>query len=75
MEVNFVACKSMIRMEGMEMDRFKRIYNQGIMDVMEIWVDTETGVNYVFHRSGYAGGLTPLLDPEGKPIVTHMSSQ
>ena len=36
----------------------------------EIWVDRETGVNYVFHFSGYAGGLTPLLDKDGKPVVT-----
>ena len=40
------------------------------MNVTEIWVDTETGVNYVFHKDGYAGGLTPLLDKEGKPVVT-----
>jgi len=33
-------------------------------------VDRETGVNYLFHFSGYAGGLTPLLNKEGKPIVT-----
>ena len=32
--------------------------------------DTETGVNYVFHKDGYAGGLTPLLDKDGKPVVT-----
>ena len=37
---------------------------------MEIWVDKETGVNYVFAFSGYAGGLTVLLDKEGKPVVT-----
>ena len=36
----------------------------------EIWVDRETGVNSVFHFSGYAGGLTPLLDKDGKPVVT-----
>ena len=23
-----------------------------------------------FDKSGYAGGLTPLLDSDGKPIVT-----
>ena len=34
----------------------------------EIWVDRETGVNYVFHFSGYAGGLTPLPDKDGKPV-------
>ncbi len=52
------------------MDRFKKVYHQGTMNVVEIWVDTETGVNYVFHKDGYAGGLTPLLDKEGKPVVT-----
>jgi len=40
------------------------------MNVMEIWVDRETGVNYVFHASGYAGGMTPLLDRDGKPVVS-----
>ena len=47
-----------------------KIYQQGAIDVIEIWVDTETGVNYVFHRNGNAAGFTPLLDKEGKPIVT-----
>lgn len=54
----------------MDETRFVRTYKQGIVDVMEIWVDRKTGVNYVFHASGYAGGLTPLLDREGKPVVT-----
>ena len=31
--------------------------------------DTQTGVCYLFVQSGYAGGLTPLLDREGKPII------
>lgn len=51
-------------------DRFEKVYTQGTLTVTEIWVDRETGVNYVFHCSGYAGGLTPLLDREGKPVVT-----
>ena len=50
--------------------RFERVYKQGAMTVNEIWVDTETGVNYVFRQSGYAGGMTPLLDREGKPVIT-----
>lgn len=52
------------------MDRFQKVYRQGTVNVVEIWVDTETGVNYVFHKDGYAGGLTPLLDKDGKPVVT-----
>ena len=51
-------------------DRFIKTYSQGKLTVTEIWVDRETGVNYVFHASGYAGGLTPLLDREGKPVIT-----
>ncbi|MBE6772826.1 MAG: xylan 1,4-beta-xylosidase [Ruminococcaceae bacterium] len=51
-------------------ERFEKVYSQGAMNVTEIWVDKETGVNYVFHQSGYAGGMTPLLDREGKPVIT-----
>ena len=53
-----------------ENERFIKTYTQGRLNVTEIWVDKETGVNYVFHASGYAGGLTPLLDREGKPVVS-----
>jgi hypothetical protein len=49
--------------------RFKKIYSQGAGSV-EIWVAKETGVNYLYHSSGYAGGLTVLLDSNGNPIVT-----
>lgn len=28
---------------------------------MEILVNTQTGVNYIFHRNGNAAGFTPLL--------------
>ena len=58
-------------MASME-DRFVRIYSQGgvINNAMQIWVDKLTGVNYLFSASGYAGGLTPLLDRDGKPVIT-----
>ena len=53
---------------GSSMNRFQKVYSQGAIDVMEIWVDTETGVNYVFHRNGNAAGFTPLLDrPSPRP--------
>ncbi|MBQ8833472.1 MAG: xylan 1,4-beta-xylosidase [Oscillospiraceae bacterium] len=51
-------------------DRFIKTFSQGVMNVTEIWVDKATGVNYLFHASGYAGGLTPLLKPDGTPVVT-----
>lgn len=56
-------------------DRFEKIYSQGTLTVTEIWVDKETGVNYVFHQSGYAGGLTPLLDRDGKVVVSAISDR
>ena len=51
------------------MNRFEKIYQQGTIEVIEIWVDKETGVQYVFHRNGNAAGFTSLLDPEGKPVI------
>ena len=36
----------------------------------QIWVDRETGVNYLWHSTGHAGGMTPLLDRDGKPVIT-----
>jgi hypothetical protein len=52
-------------------ERFKKVYSQGTIAVVnEIWVDTVTGVNYLFHRDGSAAGFCPLLNGEGKPVVT-----
>lgn len=50
--------------------RFEKVYTQGALTLTEIWVDTETGVNYLYHVSGNSGGLTPLLDSYGKPVVS-----
>lgn len=50
-------------------NRFEKTYSQG-MGSVEIWVDKETGVNYIYRQSGYSGGLTVLVDAEGKPVVT-----
>jgi hypothetical protein len=51
-------------------ERFEKIYSQGSLNLTEIWVDKETGVNYVFHKDGYGGGMTPLLDRDGKPVIS-----
>jgi hypothetical protein len=32
-------------------------------------------VNYLFASSGYAGGLTVLLNRDGTPVVTPVSKQ
>ncbi len=49
--------------------RFEVIYSQGAITVTEIWVDKETGVQYLYHAAGYGAGLTPLLDRDGKPMI------
>ncbi len=54
-------------------ERFETVYQEGSQlknGVRQVIVDKETGVNYLFTMAGYAGGLTPLLDKDGKPIVT-----
>ncbi|EAC3422358.1 hypothetical protein MO183_000120 [Listeria monocytogenes] len=60
------------RLEIME-ERFEKIYTQGKLNIMEIWVDKETGVQYVYHLAGYAGGMSPLLDADGKPLLADLS--
>ncbi len=51
--------------------RFEKLYSQNTMSgTTTILVDKETGVNYLYHQSGYAGGLTPLLDREGRVVIT-----
>mgnify|MGYP006927005901 FL=1 len=50
--------------------RFEKVYSQGALENIEILVDKQTGVNYLFVASGYAGGLTPLLDCDGKPVIS-----
>ena len=51
-------------------DRFVQVYQQGMIHCFEIWVDKETGVNYIYHSRGESGGLTPLLDKDGKPVIS-----
>lgn len=54
-------------------DRFVKTYSQGAMNVTEIWVDKQTGVNYLYHASGYSGGFTVLLNRDGTPVITTVS--
>ena len=50
--------------------RFVKVYSDGAFGSNEIWVDKLTGVNYLFHAAGYAGGLPPLLNRDGPPVIT-----
>ena len=54
-------------------NRFVKTYSQSggfSGNYMTIYVDRLTGVNYLFSGSGYAGGLTVLVDRDGKPVIT-----
>lgn len=57
-------------------DRFVVVYSQGgaLLPKTLILVDRATGVNYLFHHDfGHAGGLTVLLDKDGKPVITRLA--
>lgn len=54
-------------------NRFEVLHKEGnsLSDAGQIIIlhDKETGVQYLWVKSGYAGGLTALLDKDGKPLV------
>lgn len=56
-------------------ERFDVIYSQGMLQCTNILVDRETGVHYIFHSNGSAGGLTVLLDRNGNPVVSQVSKE
>ena len=55
-------------------ERFEVVFTDGSniknSGMRQILVDGETGVNYLVWSSGYAAGITPLLDSEGKVVIT-----
>lgn len=53
-------------------ERFIKVLDEGSAFGWQrtIWVDRLTGVNYLWIASGYGGGLTVLLDRDGKPVVS-----
>ncbi len=57
----------------MKKERFTEIYRDGSYWKDEgrrsILVDEETGVHYLVWKSGYGGGITPLLDSEGRVVI------
>lgn len=61
----------------MSKDRFDIQEKEGVSFMTDalVIVDKETGVNYLYVCRGYGGGLTPLLDANGKPIITRDSYQ
>jgi len=54
----------------MGVKRFEVESSEGILESYKVIVDKKTGVNYLYISNGTSGGLTVLLDPEGKPIIS-----
>lgn len=54
-------------------NRFELVQAEGFgfskSGICRILLDTETGVHYLAWQSGYAGGITPLLGPDGRPVI------
>jgi len=57
-------------------DRFEIVSEQsvGFSRTVTVLLDRKTGVNYLYFQSGYSGGLTPLLDRDGRPIISSVYS-
>jgi len=49
--------------------RFIISSKEGQLEGAKIITDSQTGVQYLFAFEGYAGGLTVLVDKDGKPLV------
>lgn len=53
--------------------RFQVVLNEapagGLGMATTILLDTQTGVQYLMAVGGYGGGLTPLLDSNGAPVI------
>lgn len=45
----------------------------GAMRGAMILRDKQTSVQYLFVESGSAGGLAPLLDKDGKPVIDKLA--
>ncbi len=53
-----------------ETARIKTVYS-GHYSIPQEWifVDTETNVMYLYEDIGYGGGLTVMVDKDGKPLL------
>jgi hypothetical protein len=55
--------------------RFIKVYSEGVFGSFQVFVDRETGVNYLWRSDGNAGGLCPLIDAMGNPVVTAIKDE
>lgn len=57
--------------------RFIKVYSQSSLTGPStyILVDKKTGVNYLYASGGYGGGITPLLNRDGTPVITNIPNK
>ncbi|MBQ6020343.1 MAG: hypothetical protein IJL26_09220 [Clostridia bacterium] len=59
--------------------RFVSVFREGSElsseGIRHLLVDTRTGVTYLFVKSGYGAGITPLLDRDGKVVITRVDDE
>ena len=53
----------------MAMKRFEKVHSEGVMSGMTIMRDNATGVLYLVATEGFGGGITVMVDRDGKPLV------
>ena len=53
-------------------DRFIKVYSDS---TNKIFVDTETNVLYFWHYGGYSGGLSVMVDENGKPLLWEKTNE
>lgn len=49
--------------------RFEKIHQEGMLSGMSIMRDNATGVLYLVAAEGFGGGVTVMVDRDGKPLV------
>lgn len=60
-----------VKMFNKDDKRFIKVFREGsLTESIEVLLDTETGVNYLYISAGYGMGITPLLDGEGKVLIS-----
>ena len=56
--------------------RFEKVYEQSSFTMSECIIrDKKTGVNYLLVNHGNGGGLTPLLNRDGSPVVSTITER
>lgn len=65
-------------MAGKKEKRFVKVYSDGggfSGPATCVLVDRQTGINYLYVSGSYGGGVTPLLNRDGSPVVTSLPKE